>query len=214
MNRMMQTVSGLMIFSTFAAVSSAAAATEGRWQLKLSGVAAQSTSGGSQDSSFGSGLALEYRASPRVSVELAAMTSVLTSRQEFDFFDERIVVEQSVRTTPVLARLNLHLTPGRRADVYAGPVFGLLRNGDFELKIRGGFPPTDSVRIPTKDSTAWGAHIGIDLPLGDRGWFFTGGATYLKAKLELDTSDLDEEDGDTSTDLDPLFVQAGIGYRF
>jgi outer membrane protein W len=214
MNRMTQAVSGLMIFSIFAAVHGAAAAAEGRWQLKLSGVAAQSTSGGSPDSSFGTGLGLEYRASPRVSVELAAMTSVLGSRQEFDVFEERIVFEESVRTTPVLARLNLHLTPGRRADVYAGPVFGLMRYGDFELKVRGGFPVSDTAHLPTKDGYAWGAHLGIDLPLGDHGLFFTGGATYLKAKLKLDVSGLDEEGGDTSTDLDPLFVQAGLGYRF
>jgi len=212
MNRLMQTVSGLMILSTFAAVSGAAAATEGKWQLKLSGVAAQSTSGGSQDSSFGSGLGLEYRASPRFSVELAAMTSVLRSREDFDVFEERIVVEESLRTTPMLARLNVHLTPGRRTDVYAGPVFGLMRYGDFELKVRGsGF--AERVNLRTEDSFAWGAHVGIDLPLGDGGLFFTGGATYLRAKLKLDFSD-PVEDGDPEGDLDPLFVQAGLGYRF
>jgi hypothetical protein len=141
----------------------------------------------------------------------------------FGFFDQEfLTIESSLRMTPVLAGLNIHLTPGRRADLYLGPVVGLVRYDDIEIEFRGDFLGGEVIpvqRVETEDGFAWGARLGVDVPIGRRGAFFTASATYLKAEVEVDGFDdpegEDVEDfGSSSFDLDPFLTQIGFGYRF
>jgi|SRR6185436_11042903 len=211
MKRAIQTVGSLGIFFALCSVSPAIAADDTGWRLKLGGVAAQSTNGG--DTTFGGGLGLEYRASRRLGVELSALTSELDDKVEFDFFGEdTLTIESTLRMTPVLAKLNLHLTPDHKADLYLGPVVGRMQYGDLDIEVRGG---GESARgsARTRDDWAWGAHVGVDVPVGDRGVFFTAGATWLKAQVEIE-GDPEDEEGDFRSDLDPLIAQVGFGYRF
>lgn len=223
MNRMMRTAGSLGLFLALATGGQAMAQTQnGRgWQLALSGASIQSTSGGDLASALGVGLDLQYRISPRLGVGLGIATGELESELEIDFFDAgRFVIESTMRATPVLARLDLHLTPGRRADLYLGPVVGHVRYGDVETEISGdilGGEPVPVMRLETRDGFAWGAHIGVDVPIGSRGAFFTADATYLQAEVEAegfeDPEDF-EEGGDLEFDLNPLITRIGFGYRF
>lgn len=218
MRPMIKTVSSLGIFLALCAGSRAVAADDTGWQLELTSVGAQSTStfGLDSDDSVGVGLDLEYRASRRLGLGLGVLTSEVGSELGLEFFDlDLLVIESSVRMTPVLARLDVHLTPDRKVDLFLGPVVGYVHYGDLRTEIRsdvlGESIPIDRVR--TKDGFGWGGHIGVDVPIGNRGLFFTGRATYLKSELRARDVDEDEE-GDPSFDLDPFVAQVGFGYRF
>jgi len=214
MKRTIQTAGSLGIFLALFAVSPATAADDTGWRLKLTGVAAQATAEGGSDTAFGAGLGLEYRASRRLGVEVSLLTTELKDKETFDFFgEETLTVESSLRMTPVLAKLNLHLTPDSKADLYLGPVVGRVVYDDFKIEVRS---EGESARgsIGTKDDWAWGAHVGVDVPVGDRGAFFTAGVTWLKTEVGIEVDPEDEEEGDVSSDLDPLVAQIGFGYRF
>lgn len=215
MNRTILTAGACGILLSILSFHPAAAADDTGWRLKLNGVAARSTSG--SDTSFGAGLGLEYRASRRFGVELSALTSKIEDEMSFDFFGlETLTLESSLRMTPVLAQLNWHLTPDRRADLYLGPVVGRMMYGDFDVTVHSSFDgETVRASAKTEDDWVWGAHVGVDVPVGDHGLFFTAGATWLQADVEIEADPEDEEEGGSfSSDLDPLVARVGFGYRF
>jgi len=184
------------------------------WKLKLNGIAAQPLVSTGGDPAYGVGVGVEYRASRRLGVELSASTAEIEDEFTFGFFDDSVTIGTSLRTTPVLAQLNVHLTPDCRADLYLGPVAGRVMYGDFDVTVHSSIDgETETVRgsVKTGDDWAWGAHIGVDVPVGDRGLFFTAGATWLMTEVEIEDP---EEGGTFSSGLDPLIAQIGFGYRF
>jgi len=214
MNRIM-TISASLFFLAFLANGHTAAADQSDpgWRLKLTGASVQSTGGGGFNSSIGVGLGLEYRASEHFGFEVGAVSSQIKDELGFSFGDDDFSVESSFRVTPVLARLNFHLTPGHKADLYLGPVAGWVRYGDINVRVR--VPGEGSVladHVTNKDGFAAGAHIGLDVPFGSRGFFFTSDATYLKATVKPDAKSAAA--GALDFDLDPVIVQVGLGYRF
>lgn len=221
MNRIMKSISSLGIFlvlSTGGRAAAAADLSDSGWRVKLNGLAAESTGGGGFNSSLGFGLGLEYRATPNLGVEFGVMNSDIDSEIGFDFFGGgSFSVVSSLRMTPVLAQLNWHLTPGHKVDLSLGPVVGWARYGDLNVRVHvpdGGSVLVDHVQ--TRDGFVWGGHLGMDVPIGERGLFFTLGATYLKAKVKVDSSGQGET-GDGSAadfDLDPFIAQVGFGVRF
>lgn len=208
-----------------AAFAAPAAAGDG-WQFELSGVYAESTAGGGTDGSFGAGLAAEYRLTPRLGIELGVLTAELSDETRFDFFGVfEATVETSLDYTPVLARLDFHLTPDRRADVYVGPVAGYVFFDDLTLRttieILGEPVPVSENRFRADDQFTWGAHAGVDLRVGSSGSraFVSAGLTYLDLPVEVEVPagggiegeiDFDAERGD----LDPLILRLGYGLRF
>lgn len=220
MNRtIIQTAGILGTFLALCAVHPASAADDTGWRLKLNGVVAQPVGGndtvfGGSDTAYGGGIGLEYRASRRLGVELSALTTELEDEMSFGFFDETLTIETALRMTPVLAKLNVHLTPESRVDFYLGPVAGRMMYGDFEVEAHSSLDG-ETVRgsARTEDDWTWGAHIGMDVPVGDRGLFFTAGATWLRAEVEIEGDPEDEEDT-LRSDLDPFIAQIGFGYRF
>jgi outer membrane protein W len=184
------------------------------WRLKLTGASIQSTGGGGFSSSIGGGLGVEYRASDRFGIEFGAVTGKVDDKLGFDFFGEDVfTIETSLRVTPLLGRLNFHLTPGHKADLYLGPVAGWVRYGDIDVRVSA--PGEGSLlvdHVQNKDGFAWGGHIGLDVPFGRSGFFFTSDATYLRSTVKPTARSAAE--GAAEFDLNPLIVQAGLGIRF
>lgn len=219
MNRIM-TISARLIFLAFLGflanghAAAAADLSDPGWRLKLTGASVQSTGGGGFNSSIGGGLGLEYRASEHFGFEIGAVSSQINDELGFGLFgDDDFTIESSLRITPLLARLNFHLTPGHKADLYLGPVAGWVRYGDINVRVR--VPGEGSIladHVTNKDGFAAGAHIGLDVPFGSRGFFFTSDATYLKATVKPDAKSAAA--GALDFDLDPVIVQVGLGYRF
>lgn len=190
----------------------------GPWSLKVTGVWAHSTAGGGPDGSLGAAVGVEYRPTPRLGVELGALTSEFDQDATIEFFETRIDLESEFRIVPVLARLDLHLTPGRRADLYIGPVAGWVSTSDMDLRLRIHAPPlpdfVQEMEIPIDDELVWGAHAGADVRLGGGRSFLTAGATYLDLPLTLDLGALDPEGDAPRGDLDPVVFHLGYGYSF
>lgn len=185
---------------------------------RLYGAGFRTFSGIAPEFSAGFGLGLEYRFSPRLGVELNVSTAEI--EEDLDLFSIQVVpfdIESTVRVTPVTLQLDWHLTPGRAADLHIGPVVGWVLAGDIHVTTRGPFPlpGVSRERRTTDDTLAFGAHIDLDVPLGDRGLFLAFGATYLDADLE--TTEIEAGTGRTvesTFDFDPLLMKLGLGYRF
>ena len=167
------------------------------------------------DAGYGFSLAGEYRVSDRLGVELSGQWS------EFDLELElgggmfcgstfcRVSATDSVRPLTLGLGLDVHLTPGRRADLYVGPVLAYVLYSDPTFRFLDG-----TVRGSIDDDLAWGGVVGLDLPFGDPGWHFSGSVRYLRAEADATARD-DEGDTDTaSLDFDQLAVIVGFGYRF
>jgi len=183
------------------------------WHLKLTGASVQATGGGGFNGSVGVGLGIEYRASEHLGFEVGVVSSRVDAEAGFQLFGLDLGVESSLRVTPVLARLDSHLTPGHKADLHLGPVAGWVRYGDLAVRLRvPGHGTVLADRVKNRDGFAWGAHLGLDVPFGRRGFFFTSDATYLKATVKPDSQAAAA--GALDLDLDPLIVQVGLGVRF
>lgn len=227
MNRSTPAISTLTLLLALATGAVAPVSAQDAWQLKLSGVYAEPTGGGASGGSFGGGLAIEYRATTRIGVELGGLTAEVEDDRSPPFSVlADLFIETETRFTPVLARLNFHLTPERRADVYVGPVAGWVSVDDLTVRTLIEGPEvgrfTDELDVPADDQLTWGAHAGVDVRLGAPGnrSFLSVGVTWLDLPLELELPplgpavdplfSLEQLEGD----LDPLLVQVGYSYRF
>lgn len=106
-----------------------------------------------------------------------------------------------VNVMPLSVGLNVHLIPKSRVDLYVGPTLDYVFYGDF--KVEG-----ESLSID--DDVTWGAVLGLDIPLGDKGWMLTGAARYLDTEAEP----TDMGPGDAPLDVKPWIVQISAGYHF
>ncbi|HEV8630367.1 MAG TPA: hypothetical protein VGV61_08620 [Thermoanaerobaculia bacterium] len=161
---------------------------------------------------LGFGADLEYRLSPRLGVDVGVLTANVQD-PGFDFFG--IDVDTELRITPVVARLNVHLTPDSPVDLHVAPVAAWVKTGEATVHTRVdlfGDVDEKTVRVPVDDQLVWGAALGFDVPLRGSS-YLTFEATYLDLDLDLDLRDPhDRQVG--FWHLDPLFVQVGYGVRF
>jgi outer membrane protein W len=160
----------------------------------------------------GAGLSLEYRATRRVGVEALAIRADLEGEFRVTLFNPPIpeqVVTDDVETDLYSLGVNFHLTPGRRFDVYAGPVVAYVQYDDFKASVDLGFGSPGTFEARFTDDTAYGIALGADYPLGRSGRWAVSGAVR---QLWYDSGD-DEEDS-VEVGLDPLIATAGVAYRF
>lgn len=227
---------GMLAAIVCIAAANSVAAQEDRWRLRISGVGATPTGGGDQSSALGGALGVEYRFSPRLGVEIGG----LTIEPQGEEVDANIItvlplsIDSTYRMTPLLARLNLHLTPGRPVDLYAGPVAGYVHFSDVRLRYHSGYltGPTFTSSAPAEadDQVVWGGALGLDVPLGQGGACLTLGGTYLQMPLEVrdrpgtirpagqevKVAGVLRPDGNGGFrgDVDPLVFHVGLGLRF
>lgn len=96
--------------------------------------------------------------------------------------------------------LNFHLVRSESMDLFVGPMLGNAFWGDLQFTD----PAFDD--YPTDDQVFFGVNAGIDLPIGEGGWAFSGSLRYslLDAALE----------GGPDMGVDPLVLGAGLSYSF
>ena len=164
------------------------------------------TSEASYDTGVGGGVRGEYRYSSRYGVELGVVSaaSVDVSSQVVAGTTASSVEVSSFAAYTV--GVNVHLTQDRPVDVYVGPLIALVQYSDVEAGTTLG-GTTTSVSID--DDIGFGAIVGIDVPLGERGWLVQASLRYIKTDIK------GSEGGVTiDSDFDPLIFSAGVGYRF
>lgn len=186
-----------------------------RWTVRAYGVLMEPSDDSLYDQEVGFGLGLAYRLSERFEVEVTATDLELESSFGLDLNIpfEGTRASSSVALTPVLARLNVHLTPQGPVDVYFGPVVGLMNYGDVKNEVRiAGDREIFFTRVETDEEIAWGGHVGLDVRLGAGSSFLTVGATYLDSVVTL--VPLGDRGFTQDVEIDPFLVQVGYTYRF
>ncbi len=153
------------------------------------------------DDSYELGLETEYRFSRRFGVELA----VHQSRPTLSVFTELQGGFSSssgeVGFTPVTMGLDVHVTPGRRADLALTPMVGYAFFGDLRF---------GADRFSAEDTFVWGAAAALDLAIGKGPWTLSFALRYLVADYRV-TGDEAEV---TSIEISPWTSTLGVGYRF
>lgn len=167
------------------------------------------------DAGFGFSLVGEYRVSDRLGVELGAQWSEndlelrLTGETFCGSTFCTVTASDSTRPLTLGLGLDIHLSPGRRADLYVGPVLAYVLYSDPTFRALG-----ETLRASIDNELAWGGVVGLDVPFGNRGWHFSSSIRYLQAEADVTARDDEGEAGAASLDFDPLAVAIGFGYRF
>lgn len=160
----------------------------------------------SADSSAGLALSGEYRFSRRAALELGLLAG---GGSDFGIRitapEGTITVMDSLGFTVVSAGLNFYFTTGDGPHFYLGPLLAQVSYANLTFRI-----PGESLRVDVGNDFGYGASLGLDLPLGQKGWFFTATAKYIDTVLDAQPTD----GGSEEISFDPLMLGAGFGYRF
>lgn len=153
----------------------------------------------------GFGLGLEYHVNRRIGVEVGALFAETDLGFVVDTETQWERVEDKPDVTILSAGVNFHLTPGRKVDVFVGPLIGRADYGDAELPALG-----QSFDQDFEGDTVVGINLGIEVPAcGKRCVSFYGGLRYLESSAESDDNAPQFEIG-----VDPLILNVGVAYHF
>lgn len=157
-------------------------------------------------SSFGFGVTAEYLFSRRLGTEFGFLGATAVDFEVRQQLPSGPVITFIDTTTfvPYFAGLNLHLTPGKKTDVYIGALLAYVTYSDLRITA-----PPGSVRVGLDRDIAPGFLVGLDVPAKDKSWFFNASVRYMIADFSTTLEGTRE-----SVDFDPLIVGVGFGYRF
>lgn len=192
----------------------------GRWTVRAVGVWAETSESYTApadaeeeidvavDGAPGAGLFVEARLGRRLGLELGVLTAALDTEVSLESpAIGRQVASDELTVRPITLGLPIHLTPDGSGpggiDLVLTPLVAYVQYGDLAFDFDAlAFHP----RFSFDDELTWGAALGVDRPLGSRGWSLTASLRWLAA----------EADGgeEARVTLDPLLVALGAGYTF
>jgi outer membrane protein W len=153
------------------------------------------------------GLSLERRFNHRLGLQLSA----LSIKPDFGLVIADTTTGQ-VRggsdTLDIFALtlgLPLHLTPGRRVDLYVEPLVGMMNVEDLSFTDAG-----STLTLTTSDEVIFGLALGLDVPIRKSAWSFNANIRYLDLGFEATAEDGTRLD----IEFEPIVAGLGIGYRF
>jgi outer membrane protein W len=203
---------------TAPALADTTAAAASRWQLVLdfswidpSGAGISTNASGpivgtNFDTGVGAGVRAEYNFSARFGVEFGILGTVnldVSIGTPGPAFGRNIRVSSFA---PVTLGLNVHLTPDRSVDLYAGPLLALSNYGNVDVSTGMGAAST-SVSIDR--DVGYGAILGLDVPLGDHGWLVQANLRYIATEIKSSGGV-----SSFSREFNPVIFSVGLGYRF
>jgi outer membrane protein len=158
------------------------------------------------DTGAGIGARGEYQFSRRLGFEVGFLASGSVSVEASARIGDVGVALEVSSFVPLTAGLNVHLTPKARPDLYVGPLLAYAVYSDVGVRTRpGGATTYESVN----NDLGYGAILGLDLPIGRKGWVFNFNLRYIKTKMNGGSG------GDrVDVDYDPTILGIGFGYRF
>ena len=158
--------------------------------------------GGLQPREVGLSVAGEYRLSPRLGLEvgLLAVSNGTGAR-----YQDGVLVNSG---TSALGSFTvgpaIHLTQSSSADLFFGPFLAYTARTDV------GYRRDELAGVRVGGSFGWGAVLGVDVPVGKRGWRVCTSVRYLETNLDGTDGNGDSFD----LDFGPTAVGIGVGYRF
>ena len=154
---------------------------------------------------LGLNIALQYRWSELVSLELATVYARSPNVNDATNGNNDQIGE-GPDFFPLMAGANLHLVDTADVDFYVGPRVAFVHFGDFDLNIDG-----DNRAFDVNDEFAWGASAGVNYRIGDGRWSLLAEVTVL----EFDMTVKERRSGNSYTSgYDPLLVNFGVTYSF
>lgn len=228
----MSIVATALLCLLFAAAASATApdqAPEQGWRLRVNGFwidtsdsrASQSNSAYrsrvENSAAAGGGVAGEYRFGPRLGIEVGILGGAETDYTAA-FDAGAVAVTNTMAFNAVCVGLNVHLTPGKKVDFYAGPLIAYVSYSDITVGSTGFLPGVPGsqgvVSVGFDDEIALGANIGVDVPISRRHWIFNAALKYLASSPDTTLEWAGLGTRRESTSIDPLMLGVGFGYRF
>ncbi len=158
-------------------------------------------------SNVGFGGALEVQLTRRFGIEFAALYSNMDWEVSATVDGEALTATGDSRFIPLTGGLNVHLTPGRLFDVYAGGAIGVGLFGDNELLVT---QTNEAATIESHNDFVWGATAGVDVHPQDKAWGISAAVRYLNAAFD----DKDPTSLFPTVDINPIVVTVGAGFVF
>jgi outer membrane protein W len=158
------------------------------------------------DGGAGIGVRGEYQFSPRLGFEIGAFASgnaEVGSGVHIEGISAGLKVSSFAALT---AGLNVHLIPSSRPDLYIGPLLAYAAYDDVGLGVS---TERGTVYLSADRDVGFGAILGLDVPIGKKGWTFNVNLRHIRTRLEARGSD-----GRVKMDYDPTIFAVGFGYRF
>jgi outer membrane protein W len=202
------------------ASSNFASAAETGWAIRFHGLFVNSSASyeqvipgeglfeGEAGSGLGIDLAGEYRFDNVVGIEGSLLWASIDADFLLDDGVERFTDSDDLRMGSLGLALNLHLTSGHRVDVWVAPGVNWIDFSDMHVE----HPRLGRDVLTTGSDFAPSVALGVDIPFGERGWAFSTGVQYMWA--ESKETDNPPAIPPIRVDVDPLFVQIGLAYRF
>ncbi len=213
----------LVLTLALAAMAAPTHAQDDKWHLRFGGIwvepdadfAGVDSSGNSvavgAEDAIGLGLAFERRLNRRLGIELAGLLA------EPDIivgsgFDGGPVLDatEGVSLRAITLGLNVHLTPDKPVDLYAGPFLAHVTYGNLRFVAEDNSGRVD-VGVSSSDNFTVGAQIGADVGFGDSPWSLNLVGRYLDSSLDVVTG---EERRVRELGIDSLSFGVGVGFRF
>lgn len=160
------------------------------------------------DTGGGLGVNGEYRFSRRLGIDLGLLSGGSVGVEaHYRAGGTSWVSYDTLTFTPLTVGLDIHLTPGSRADVYVCPLVALIQYGKLETYAG----PNDlGTRIDFDEDIAPGLAVGLGVPFGQGRWSFQANITYLDSTLEGRATNGVR----VSSGYDSTIFGAGVGYKF
>ncbi|MDH3404271.1 MAG: outer membrane beta-barrel protein [Acidobacteriota bacterium] len=229
----MKTITRFILAAALVALLPAAAATaaapEEGWRLRFNGYwvdtndvevgrnAVGYRSRVENKAAAGGGVSGEYRFGRRLGVELGLLAGAEVGFTS-TFEGGSVAATNTMAFDAACVGLNVHLTQGERVDLYAGPLVAYVSYADMQLGVTNPPPGWPVVLVPASvtfgDGIALGANLGVDVPIGQRRWFFNADLKYLDANPDATLGATGAVALRDSVAIDPLMVGIGFGYRF
>ncbi len=214
----------LMLLTLAVAVAAAPAdAQDEKWHLRFGGVwvdpdadftgfdsDGNSVAVGSGDA-IGLGAALERQFNRRLGLELGALFAEpdIIVGTGFDG-GPTLDATEGVSLRAITLGLNVHLTPDKPVDLYAGPFLAHVTYGNLRFIAQDNSGRVD-VGVSSSDDFTVGAQLGADVNFGDSAWSLNLVGRYLDSSLDVVTG---EERTVSQLDIDSLIFGVGVGFRF
>jgi outer membrane protein W len=164
------------------------------------------TVGANFDTGVGAGVRAEYLFSNRFGVEIGVLGTVnvdVSVGSPGGTFGSNVAVSSF---TPITLGLNIHLTPDRPVDLYAGPLLALSNYGSIDVSTGTGAANTS---VSIDQDVGYGAILGLDVPLGDHGWLVQANLRYIATEMKDSGGAIS-----FSGEFNPVIFSVGLGYRF
>jgi outer membrane protein W len=199
------------IVRPFAAFLFADADTSGTVTLGPCPCSARTTYG--YDNGFGFGVSVERLFTDRIGVEARGLFARL--KDEFEIGGNGIGIAESGRRNywDFSLGLDVHLTPNRKFDWYAGPFVGYSTVGG-----RTSLVVDRSLEFDPDGEVTWGVQTGFDWPFGHSRWSLHSGARYTRYRPDVTIRYTDPagavHEQEKSIGLHPITLELGVAYHF